>query len=100
MQLGRVVGQVVATRKDDALEGKTLLLIQPLDKQGRDRGRTLVGVDAVGAGAGETIYWVPRPGSLPGLASPSCRADGMRHRRHRRLGNHRLIPEAVVQPPC
>lgn len=57
MQLGRVVGTVVATRKDDALEGKTLLLIQPLDKQGRDRGSTLVGVDAVGAGAGETIYW-------------------------------------------
>lgn len=57
MQLGRVVGQVVATLKDDALEGKTLLLIQPLDKQGRDRGRTLVGVDAVGSGAGETIYW-------------------------------------------
>lgn len=57
MRLGRVVGQVVATRKDDALEGKTLLLIQPLDKQGRDRGRTLVGVDAVGAGAGETVYW-------------------------------------------
>ena len=57
MRLGRVVGQVVATRKDDALEGKTLLVIQPLDKQGRDRGRTLVGVDAVGAGAGEIIYW-------------------------------------------
>ena len=57
MQLGRIVGQVVATRKDDGLEGKTLLLIQPLDRQGRDRGRTLVGVDAVGAGPGETIYW-------------------------------------------
>ena len=57
MQLGRVVGTVVATRKDDALEGRTLLLIQPLDKQGQDRGTALVGVDAVGAGAGETIYW-------------------------------------------
>jgi microcompartment protein CcmK/EutM len=57
MQLGRIVGKVVATQKDDALEGKTLLLIQPLDKQGRDRGRALVGVDAVGSGSGEIIYW-------------------------------------------
>ncbi len=57
MQLGRIVGKVVATQKDEALQGKTLLLIQPLDKQGRDRGRVLVGVDAVGSGAGETIYW-------------------------------------------
>jgi microcompartment protein CcmK/EutM len=57
MQLGRVIGRVVCTIKDKSLEGKTLLLVQPLDRNGRDRGKTLVAVDAVGAGAGETIYW-------------------------------------------
>ena len=45
MQLGRVVGQVVATQKDDALQGKTMLVIQPLDKSGGDHGRTVVAVD-------------------------------------------------------
>ena len=57
MQLGRVVGNVVATQKDDALQGKALLLVQPLDKKGRSQGRTLVAVDSVGAGPGETVYW-------------------------------------------
>lgn len=57
MQLGRVIGRVICTIKDESLKGKTLLLIQPLDKNGHDRGKPLVAVDAVGAGAGETVYW-------------------------------------------
>ncbi len=57
MQLGRVIGQVVATQKDDALQGKTMLVIQPLDKSGGDHGRTVVAVDGVGAGVGERVYW-------------------------------------------
>ena len=56
MQLGRVVGQVVATQKDDTLQGKTILVIQPLDKNGGDYGRTVVAVDGVGAGVGERVY--------------------------------------------
>tara|TARA_B100001245_G_scaffold197940_1_gene157128 strand:- start:305 stop:574 length:270 start_codon:yes stop_codon:yes gene_type:complete len=56
MQLGRVVGQVVATQKDDTLQGKTMLVIQPLDKNGGDYGRTVVAVDGVGAGVGERVY--------------------------------------------
>jgi microcompartment protein CcmK/EutM len=57
MFLGRVVGNVVCTIKNSTLEGKKLLLVQPIDKHGRDKGRVFVAVDAVGAGAGETIYW-------------------------------------------
>ena len=57
MQLGRVVGNVVATQKDDALQGKALLLVQPLDKKDRSQGKILVAVDSVGAGTGETVYW-------------------------------------------
>lgn len=57
MQLGRVVGNVVATQKDDALQGKPLLLVQPLDKKDRSQGKILVAVDSVGAGTGETVYW-------------------------------------------
>jgi microcompartment protein CcmK/EutM len=57
MMLGRIIGNVVATVKDPALVGKKLLIVQPIDRQGRDRGRAFVAPDAVGAGAGETVYW-------------------------------------------
>lgn len=58
MMLGRIVGRVVATAKDQALTGHRLLLLQPIDPDGTDRGEPLVAVDAVGAGAGERVLWV------------------------------------------
>jgi microcompartment protein CcmK/EutM len=58
MQLGRVIGDVVATRKDVQLEGLTLLLVQPLTAAGEPAGRPLVAVDSVGAGAGEHVFFV------------------------------------------
>ncbi len=57
MRLGRVLGSVWASHKCEQLEGCKLLVIQPIAKDGSDLGRALVAVDAVGAGAGETIYW-------------------------------------------
>ena len=57
MRLGRVVGRIWSTAKTDQLEGRTLLLIQPITVEGQDVGQTLIAVDAVGAGAGEQIYW-------------------------------------------
>jgi microcompartment protein CcmK/EutM len=57
MQIGRVIGNVVCTVKASSLVGHKLLLVQPLDRKGHDKGRPLVALDAVGAGAGETIYW-------------------------------------------
>jgi ethanolamine utilization protein EutN len=73
MLLGRVIGNVVCTVKDPALTGQKLLIVQPLDRKGRDKGRPVVALDAVGAGAGETIYWCRgreasfpfQPGDLP-----------------------------------
>jgi microcompartment protein CcmK/EutM len=57
MRLGRVIGRVWATAKIDQFEGCKLLVIQPVDADGRDVGSALIAADAVGAGAGETIYW-------------------------------------------
>ncbi len=57
MMLGRIIGNVVCTMKNASLEGHKLLLVQPIDREGRDTGRAFVAVDSVGAGAGETIYW-------------------------------------------
>ena len=68
MQLGRVIGRVVCTVKNESLKGKTLLLVQPIGKDGSDRGKPLVAVDAVGAGAGEIIYWCRgKEASMPWL---------------------------------
>lgn len=58
MQLARVIGDVVATRKEPAFEGVTLLIIQPLAPDGQDSGRPIVAVDAVGAGVGERVFFV------------------------------------------
>ena len=58
MHLARVIGTVVATRKDENLAGITLLMVQPLTAGGEPTGRPLVAVDAVGAGVGEKVFFV------------------------------------------
>lgn len=58
MQIARVIGDVVASRKEPAFEGVPLLLIQPLLPDGTDTGRPLVAVDSVGAGVGERVFFV------------------------------------------
>lgn len=55
MQLARVVGSVVATRKEGGLSGLKLLLVRPVDEQGRAGTSVLVAADAVGAGPGEVV---------------------------------------------
>jgi microcompartment protein CcmK/EutM len=58
MQLARVIGDVVATRKDEQLSGIKLLIVQPLSPDRQSVGRPLVAVDAVGAGVGEEVFFV------------------------------------------
>ena len=58
MQLGRVVGTVVATRKDPRLEGKKLLVAQLVSPQGKDEAGYTVAVDTVSAGFRETVLIV------------------------------------------
>ena len=58
MQLARVIGDVVATRKDENLHGMKLLVLQPITADGSSAGRTLVAVDSSGAGVGETVFFV------------------------------------------
>jgi len=55
MQLARVVGSVVATRKEASLQGLKLLVVKPLDEEGRETGNALVAADAVGAGPDEVV---------------------------------------------
>jgi microcompartment protein CcmK/EutM len=58
MHLARVVGDIVSTRKDEGLSSLKLLVLQPIAPDGRDVGRMLVAVDAVGAGVGERVFFV------------------------------------------
>ncbi|HYS27801.1 MAG TPA: EutN/CcmL family microcompartment protein [Vicinamibacterales bacterium] len=58
MQLAKVIGDVVTTRKDENLTGIKLMVLQPIAADGSNVGRTLVAVDAVGAGVGETVFFV------------------------------------------
>jgi microcompartment protein CcmK/EutM len=58
VQVARVIGDVVATRKDPSLGGVTLLVLQPIDASSQPYGRTLVAADAAGAGVGEVVFFV------------------------------------------
>ncbi len=70
MQLARVIGDVVSTMKDPQLAGHKLLVLQPIAPVGDGKavGRTLVAVDATGAGVGERVFFVRgREASFPFL---------------------------------
>ena len=59
MQLGKVIGTVVATEKHEALEGVKLLIVQPITPDGRPKGRPVVAADGTAmAGPGEIIFMI------------------------------------------
>jgi len=71
MYFARVIGTVWATRKDETLESFKLQFIQPLNARREKVGDPIVAVDTVGAGPGETVFYVtareatiPRPVSM------------------------------------
>lgn len=57
MQLARVIGTVVATVKNDSLEGRKLMVVQSLDARLQAQGKPLVALDSIGAGVGELVFW-------------------------------------------
>jgi len=59
MQLGEVIGTVVATVRSPGLDGVRFLVVQPLDRDGRPSGQAVVAGDGVHmAGPGELVYFV------------------------------------------
>jgi len=57
MQLARVIGTLVASRKDEGLTGQKLLVLRQVDVDGSDLRPTVVAVDGVGAGVGEMVLY-------------------------------------------
>ncbi|GMG95406.1 EutN/CcmL family microcompartment protein [Tepidimicrobium xylanilyticum] len=58
MHLGKVIGTVVATRKDENLIGTKLMITQPLSMDLKPIGEPIIAVDTVGAGIGEVVLYV------------------------------------------
>jgi microcompartment protein CcmK/EutM len=58
VQLARIIGDVVMTRKDEQLSGIKLMIVQPLTPDRQPVGRPIVAVDSVGAGVGEEVFFV------------------------------------------
>jgi len=90
MQLGRVVGSLISTQKNEAFEGAKLLLVRLVNLDGSVRGSTLLAVDGVGAGVDETVLVVlegraagevlgrkgaPVDAAIIGIVDPSCLED-------------------------
>ncbi len=58
MLIGRVIGDIVATQKASSHEGRKILMVQPLNLDGTDRGEVVLALDAVDAGAGDRVLVV------------------------------------------
>lgn len=58
MLIAKVIGDVVATQKAPSHEGRKILMVQPLNLDGTDRGDTVLALDAVDAGVGDRVLVV------------------------------------------
>jgi len=75
MLLAKVVGTVVATRKDERLESTKLLISRPIDPSGKYEGNYLVAVDTVDAGVGETVLIVSGSSARMAAGLKDCPVD-------------------------
>lgn len=75
MILAKVVGTVVATRKDERLVSNKLLLVRPVDPHGTPEGAHLVAVDTVEAGFGETVLVVSGSSARMASGLKDCPVD-------------------------
>jgi ethanolamine utilization protein EutN len=75
MLLARVVGTVVATRKDERLVSSKLLVVRPVSPEGKPEAATLVAVDTVDAGSGETVLIVTGSSARMSSGLKDCPVD-------------------------
>ena len=75
MQVAKVVGTVVSTKKNDTLVGHKLLIVRFLDKNLKSYGETRIVVDTVGAGVGERVLCVSGAASRNAVGNASAAVD-------------------------
>jgi microcompartment protein CcmK/EutM len=73
--LARIVGTVVATRKDPRLVSSKLMVAQPVDPRGKMEGHYVVAVDTVDAGVGETVLIVSGSSARMAAGLKDCPVD-------------------------
>jgi ethanolamine utilization protein EutN len=76
MKTAIIIGTVVATRKDERLVGKKLMLIQPVNLDKEPVGEPFVGVDTVGAGNGEFVLFATGTAARKACNAPDAPIDG------------------------
>lgn len=75
MQLAKVIGNVVATEKDELLTGIKLLVIQPINPSGKESGAPVVAVDTIGAGYDEIVFYAKSKEGAMSLPNPKACTD-------------------------
>jgi len=75
MIVGKIVGTVVATRKDPRLVSYKLLVVRPTDPRGKAEGNYLVAIDTVDAGVGETVLVVSGSSARMAAGLKDCPVD-------------------------
>jgi len=91
MHLGRVIGTVVATERTPDLDGVKFLIVQPLTRDLKNRGRPVVAADGVAmAGPGELIYYVGSREAAQAMPEPFVPVD------HAIVG---IVDQLTVDPP-
>ena len=75
MLLAKIVGTVVATRKDPRLVSSKLLVVRPIDIRGKAEGNHLVAIDTVDAGVGETVLIVSGSSARMAAGLKDCPVD-------------------------
>ncbi|MGQ9890053.1 MAG: EutN/CcmL family microcompartment protein [Aggregatilineales bacterium] len=75
MLLAKVIGTVVASAKSERVEGLKMLILQPLDLDGKPKGNYVVAFDAVGAGEGEVVLYVTGSSARQTTATDNRPAD-------------------------
>jgi microcompartment protein CcmK/EutM len=73
--IAKVVGTVVATRKDPRLVSSKLLVARPVDPKGKAEGAYVVAVDTVDAGVGETVLVVSGSSARMASGMKDCPVD-------------------------
>ncbi|MEO8648546.1 MAG: EutN/CcmL family microcompartment protein [Acidobacteriota bacterium] len=75
MIIGRIIGTVVSTQKDERLQGKKLLIVRPIDVDGADQSGYVVSVDTVGAGFHEKVLVVSGSSARMADGNKDCPVD-------------------------
>lgn len=75
MLIGRILGTVVSTQKDERLKGKKLLIVRPINLDGSDQSGYVVAVDTVGAGFHEKVLLVGGSSARLAEGNKDCPVD-------------------------